>query len=387
MKSEIHLSIIWNNALDHSSHILSEIQKKFVIIEVYDIHWSDELFIDNLKRFYSHSLSHVSQWRLQRAMNGKMKHCGKGVFRLIIFRDTSPIAGYRDTSSGSRIVNTNVFDLKQMLRSLTGGGHMIHGSDNVKETSKDLTLLLGKNYNHYLNSIVRDWNGEKVVLKQDVFGVKGFGSIDDLFYLLNASLDYVVLRNFEEFPSNVLLDEHSDVDILVENKGQFLYSTGARKTFRHRDRVQYTIKIKGLDIPFDVRSVGDNYFDKSWQKSVLDTRILRKDTFYSPNDVNYYYSLLYHALLHKPNLMEDYIKRLTVMADGLGVPPLSFKDLTHYMDDNEYIYVVPNDYSVFFKYKQDFPVPKIAQSRKLRQFFVLIKAYFIARIKGILNYD
>ena len=44
-----------------------------------------------------------------------------------------------------------MFDSKFMYREWTGGGHKIHCTNSIDETNHDLTLLLDKNAEDYLN--------------------------------------------------------------------------------------------------------------------------------------------------------------------------------------------------------------------------------------------
>ena len=49
--------------------------------------------------------------------------------------------------------------------------------------------------------------------------------------MLNNSINYLVLRNHEEFPYNFNLKGHDDIDLLVENLNATVYLTNAKKVF------------------------------------------------------------------------------------------------------------------------------------------------------------
>ena len=51
-ESGFYLFIIWEKSRKKAEPVLDDIQKKFVIREVYDVIWSKKYAIDNLKRFY-----------------------------------------------------------------------------------------------------------------------------------------------------------------------------------------------------------------------------------------------------------------------------------------------------------------------------------------------
>ena len=76
----------------------------------------------------------------------KEKHVGSGKFLLIVVLDENPLYKVRRTSRGGKDVNINMFDSKEMYRKWTGGGHRVHGSNNVSESGHDLGILLGKTY-------------------------------------------------------------------------------------------------------------------------------------------------------------------------------------------------------------------------------------------------
>ena len=366
MRTEIHLSIVWSTARSMEEEILAEYQEKFKILEVYEVYWNKGDFVENLKRFYSHSQSHLTQRDLKKLMIGKAKYCGFQPFLLIIFEDLKPLYQDRITSNGKRNVNVNVFDIKQKLRKNTGGGHKIHGTDTILETNKDLTLLLGLNYGDFIDLHSEEWNGNIDIIKNNVFGFNGFKSISQLFYLLNATLEYVVLRNFEEFPNEITLNEHSDVDLLVENKNVLIYTVGAKAIFHQKHRVHYSIIIDGKNVPFDLRHIGDSYFDKAWQKEVLKSRVLEKNIFYRPNPQEYFYTLLYHALVHKKSFGKDYQKRLNIMKQQMKNKSPTMVLLREFMNENNYRFCEPKDFSVFY----NIDLSKMGVRRRLHHIYI-----------------
>ena len=76
--------------------------------------------------------------------------------------------------------------------------------------------------------------------------------------------------------------------------------------------------IAGKDMWFDLRFVGDRYFDPTWAGEILDRRVFQTAGFYAPSPVDYFESLAYHAVIHKPFLSDDYKERLAAMAGTLG---------------------------------------------------------------------
>lgn len=134
MDEEIHLFILWENARILEEKIIQDIKENFELLDVIEIEWDAKYFAHNLRSFYGVNLPKNSK---------KEQHCGNGSFLLLIVRDAEPLYRRRRTSSGSKIVNVNLFDSKEMYRKWLGGGHKVHASNDVKESGHDLKLLLG----------------------------------------------------------------------------------------------------------------------------------------------------------------------------------------------------------------------------------------------------
>jgi hypothetical protein len=343
--SELHLFIIWEKATYKQAAILADLQQNFRVLAVYKMIWSPHHFSANLSRFYG-----------QKLLDGlkKERHCGRGPFTLAIFEDEQPTYKARATSRGSETVNTNTFDAKERYRSWTGGGHKIHGTNSPKETAHDLTLLLGINPADF--SKERLWDGRLLELRQDLIGAEGWKDLGQLFQILNHSLNYLVLRNFEGLPGQHQLDHHGDIDLLTDNYTELCFLSNAQKIYRAKNRVHFRLRIADQDVPFDFRYVGDNYYDARWQQTMLEQREWCARGFYIPNQSHYFYSLLYHALIHKADFAKDYQLRLEQMAAKLE-PSLqnqlmdersAFAVLKTFMTEQGHLITEPNDLSVFF---------------------------------------
>lgn len=351
---EIHTLIVWSKAIDHIDAVEGKIREKFNLLANIEIAWEKEKFLDNLHPFYAHSQKHLGAEAYKDLLVGKIEHCGDEPFQLFVFKDQKPEYAYRETSSGLRSVNINIFDLKAELRMLTEGGHKIHASDNTFESNKDLTILLGQNTEDFLQNL-EDWRKVKKITT-NCLGVGGFTNITELFYLLNNSIDYVVLRNFDCLPDEYTLEGHGDIDLLVENLNYILYLTGAKAVFpNEKYRVHHIIKINGTEIPFDFRYVGDNYYDRKWQEDILYNKAAHHSLIPVPNPVNHFFSLLYHAYVHKFEVSTDYHGRLHGLGEETGVhysaqmTKQEVKELLdNFLDKKQYRYSVPVDRSVFY---------------------------------------
>ncbi len=340
---ETHLFILWENALSKKEEILKDIEENFTIIQVFKITWSKEEFANNLSRFYGTKLPKGS---------GKEQHCGNGSFLLVVVKCENPKYEKRITSHGEEVVNSNMFDKKSYYRELTGGGHRVHGTDTQKETNHNLTLLLGKNVEDFLNEYKENWNGEIIELNQDLIGAKSWKNTNEMFYALNNCIDYVILRNYEALPEEIYLNEHNDIDILCTSYENTAYVLNAQKVFENEPdyRVHYKTKVEDKIAYFDLRYVGDNYYYKKLEEDLLKNRIYNEKGFYTISNEEYFYTLLYHAMLHKPKFSEDYKNRLIKMeqAKNLNTEEEYLQTLKKWLIENEYIVIKPIDKSVQF---------------------------------------
>jgi len=329
---------------------MEDIQSRFIIKGSHEVRWRSKYFSRNLSRLYGKKLP---------AGSHKETQIGRGPFTLIVVEDENPVYDKRAVRS-SRIepVNTRVFDAKMLYRRWVeeenGLSNGVHATNSAKEAARDLTLLLGRNPNDYLTELDRhSWNGEIDEVNTDLVGAEAWSNIGQLFYVLNSTICYVVLRNFECLPDEYHIEGHGDIDLLVADYDEARRLMNARPVRRQRYRVLNEVSIAEQKVLFDLRYVGDNYYDKCWERDVLKGRTLSPRGFYRPNDKDYFYTLLYHALLQKPTVSDDYRERLTRMARHLGIDGIDKSALDNYMKQMWYEYVIPIDRSVYWKPRVD----------------------------------
>jgi len=347
MPTELHLMILWEFACNKEGEIINDLKKNHRILGIHNISWSKEHFSHNLSRFYGENLPSNSN---------KEKHCGKGAFKLITFLDEAPNYNYVNTGRGSEYVNHNVFSLKEKYRQWTGGGHKVHTTNTPEETRHDLLLLLGEDYHTYkLNNSKLCSTPQVEFSSRDLIGggEKGWHSLKELLSVMNRSLNYLVLRNFETLPDNYHSDIHGDIDFLVEDLQEAVNFIGAKKIHKKDYRVYYSVRINHEDVFIDLRHIGDNYYDLTWQKAMLKDRILSVNGFYTPEKECYFYSLIYHVLIHKKRIAPDYPEKLSAAAKEASFnKDLSFDNyyssLLTYMGEHNYKIICPKDKSVYF---------------------------------------
>lgn len=183
--------------------------------------------------------------------------------------------------------------------------------------------------------------------KLDMMATNSWDSLKSLFEALNSSVDYCVLRNFDNLPTEIIED---DVDILVSDFQKFISVSGARKITKRESG--WAITIGDRDIRFDVRTPNDQYYDFGWAQVILSQRVMMKGIFI-PDSENFNYSLLYHILIHKKYIdrkyftflsNEFYIKcdRESGVIDGVELAEL-LKKLDKFLVENRYLSSIPHE--------------------------------------------
>ena len=307
--TETHLIIDWTN---HFADLKKKIDYPLEIIEVVNMNKIPNS-IEVLSRFYG---VRVDDFR------------GKTDYTIYIVKDNLPIYDYRETSKGNRKVNVHMFDLKIKLRKETGG-YKIHATDNIQETKDNLKSL--QIYEKYYKE-------------------KTFTTMAHVIQELNRypELQWVIMRNFEGLPNDVIIDEHLDVDLLVND--YYLakrvldgFSATDNRYDDGKNRILNFVKINNKNVMFDLRFVGDNYYDKQFQTDMLKTRIKHENGFYIPNATFHQYSLIYHAIIHKQKISSTYIKifkKYGIKNDELNRKSLKII-LDKFMKDKQYSYCKP----------------------------------------------
>ena len=364
-KSELHLFIIWQNARAHEAEIVKDIAANFRILKQIEITWTKQHFSKNLTRFYNATLP---------PLNFKERECGNGPFLLLLVEDPAPKYEYRPTSRGRQLVNTHIFDKKSEYRKLVDSrpNSKVHATNSTLESDHDLTLLLGLSIydvRDKLNLLPEHYH-------QDLLGTTGWDSLDQLFYCLNHTVNYLVLRNFDGLPDHFDPKLHGDIDLLTDDYQNLRRVLNGKKIHLPSYRVHYSAKVGKRTIYFDLRSVGDNYYDKRWQENLLATRELNSSKIYVPSAENHKYSLTYHALVHKSKIAPDYQQKLATFFPNTDPE----KALTDFLRRHNYRYVEPRDLSVLF-HPDKYGLPA-SPRRTLRQSYVSVRSHLKQLLKG-----
>lgn len=169
-----------------------------------------------------------------------------------------------------------------------------------------------------------------------------YETLSDFFECISDQ-EYLVLRNYEEFENDGYLEEHPDIDILCRSVEQIKEKAHLFPKGQKEDGLHYAAYISGNRVPIDLRHVGDGYFDTAWQEDVLSRRI-KPDGYYVMEPRDYFYTLLYHACIHKELISSDYAERFLKMAEELNIDYSAEKRyniLNDYLKKNGYKYTYP----------------------------------------------
>lgn len=361
VEKETHVILLWCNNIFIKEEVTHILQDTFSIRRVFNIQWDKNLYDKNLKILYAPFYKHLSKEEFSENIIGKKKLNANDLFYVIVFDHVQSLnKKYLLTEKIEAIKScpatiTDLAELEQKVNSVIKEEHSTYITQNSTDSNKILTLLFGKNLNDFISNFPgKDTN--EIIWSKNCLGVGGYTHITELFYVLNNTISYVVMRNFEPLPNSYTLEGHGDIDLLVEDLDYMVYLTDAQSIFPDFDyRVHYQISIDGEMIPFDFRFLGDDYYDLKWQKHMLETKTIYKEMIHVPNAQNYFYSLMYHAYIHKNSIREDYQLRLQIMGKNLGVkfnentsPISAIKVLDEFMRLNNYEYTIPLDESVFY---------------------------------------
>lgn len=170
--------------------------------------------------------------------------------------------------------------------------------------------------------------------------IKNWESPEKLFEALNRTGRYVVLRNWEAYFDDLFLPGHGDIDLLCSKKDRkrILREAGAVRRSNIFNQWNFWVFIEGRLVKFDLRVEGDGYYDRKWERDMLSSRRYDGRGFYCLEPEQYFYSLVYHAAYQKREFAQDYIERLSEMAEGVCDADGLKKDLEQYMISRGYKY-------------------------------------------------
>jgi len=316
-----YLFLIWNSAYPNLNLIRKYLSERFIISHETEIYWDEYLFETNLNRFYFDSPTKAQV---------KMIETGCGQFKVLFVKDENPKFGDAVIRGLVEKVNLNIFESKQYLRKLTGGGHKIHASNSLDEARSN-ALMLGI-------------NNKNRMLFENPPGSVYWNSLKEALDFLNKFMSYIVLRGFDDINYN---NPNDDIDLLVEDAKKAALLINAAKSSKLTYRRNYIIKVKNRIVKLDIRDQNDNYYDLRWSKNMLNQRVKNKSGIYINSNKNQFYSLAYHVLIHKYSIPEKYKKFIQKNGSLNKIK----KELIAFLQENNYKFVEPEDLTVGFNQK------------------------------------
>jgi len=224
MEKMLQLFLIWENGRKHEEKILNDISAKYEILQIFDIKWPQTEFANNLSRFYGKRLPSGGK---------KEKECGTGEFTLVLCYDNNPNMVNDERHSGMQS-NANAIKDKYTYRQWTGGGYLVHASDNVNEVNDNLLILLSITAKEAENQYSKPWNGERIKISRNVMGAKGWKNEQEL-------------RKIVDKLSNVKLLAGPNKELIIST-ADFAYTSrllNLKKRFNLFKKNQYMTVING----------------------------------------------------------------------------------------------------------------------------------------------
>ena len=308
---EVNTLVVWGeDSKGIVEGVKTRISKTHSVLGIHPFKWSEENKVSNLSRFYGTFLGKGSD-------KYKLSELDRtGELTLIVYTVNDP--SILKTEENKR-VNKASWQLKTALREEYG--YKIHASNHQYEAARDLNLFFGLRPKEYLEKYKGEpfFGEEESVKVGDLMGASGWSDVFEMLKVLEST-PYCVLRNFDDFPN--LDEEHPDIDLLVLNREEAALLLNAVRV-HDSPRVQYKTTINGATVYLDLREVGDGYFDCKWQSRLLEDRQrCAEKGFFIPSETNHFFSLLYHAIVHKGGLSVEYQAKLEQLAKSgkvLGV--------------------------------------------------------------------
>jgi hypothetical protein len=331
------LFCVWQRSLYLVEDIRSTLQTNFTIIADLKFEWSSEFLAENSKRFYNQSIFHNRNY--DEALLSKI---GKGIFHVFVVIDHSPkIAWHRSVSGYVEKCNVNIIKYKSLFREWSSQKYGIHSSATEEEFEYQALLLFGPNR---FDTLRAGTYLPDTFCRQDLLGAGEWISSYELISCLSRlkKCDYLLLRG--EFS-----EQNGDVDILVRDFQLFASILNLKQERCPRPYKGYTL-IAGKPKPVDLRFPSDLYFPPSWSESMLQRRCRCENLYVLSND-DYYFSNLYHQIIHKKqsifkSIEDNRIHVLLTQGEQRSATPIDV--LTGYLLSHKLLVTRPIDEGVSY---------------------------------------
>jgi hypothetical protein len=366
---------LWESARPFADKIREYLSSTFEILLETEVKWSEEHFHNNASRLYEFPI--YSNILTEKENSSYAKKIGDKEFIFFVVKDTNPDYSYAmSVSKKIELSNLNIVRAKYTFRDWvtekSNVKYAIHSSNNIYEFLFQTPLILGVNlFNDLLD-------GNKPIIpkiSKDLEGANGWSSWKELFDVLNITNNYLILRNFEGLPYK---NFDKDIDMLTDNYQRVASAIGAQQSTKKNYKA--SVIIENARVPFDIRFVGDKYYDCSWQKDMLESKV-NIDGVNVPRSDHHFFSLLYHCRVQKQEVKEKYFDILKKLSKELNFNWYSdtvLKDdsvcgelLDGFLKANNYYYENPIDNQVYknkniIKFLPNLNSIKVRESTKSR---------------------
>jgi hypothetical protein len=321
---DLHVFVLWERSQVHWDAILADLSTRFCVVFVACVEWPKDQVENNFLRLYGMPPRDDASKEPSR----RSAAVGAGPFMLVVVEDLAPVYVVdRTFSKKIEIVNRSVAAAKAQYRALCGGGFRVHSSNSLGEFFRDATLLLGVTRLNDILATSGQPSGGIETLALDLAGGQGWSSMELLFQHLVRASGCVILRNFDELPHR-LLDGDGDIDVLCRDKADLAAIVNGRVLIDVGGKFACETTVDGTKLQFDVRFVGDGYYDEYWQNEVIRSAVPHNRCVMVPSADHHFFTLLYHAKVHKKTVKAEYRLRLRALADQLGLAAYRDVDLT-----------------------------------------------------------
>jgi hypothetical protein len=313
---DLHMFVLWEKSIDQWKTIRQDLEACFRVLHVTRITWTPQCVDDNFLRLYGMAPTGSTP---EEPVSKRSQTVGGGPFLLLVVEDPAPVYVYdRTFSKKVELVNRNVAQAKARYRAMTGGGFKVHSSNSLGEFFRDCTLLLGAETVQALLTRREAWRGDALPLSTDLAGAAGWPSLNALFEHLRRTCPYAVLRNFESLPER-LPDGDADLDLLCRDAPDLAAIANARVVVEAGGKFACETVVAGQALSLDLRVVGDGYYDDRWELRMLQAAQTHGGCVNVLSNDDHFFSLLYHAKVHKRTVSEAYRCRLPALAAELGL--------------------------------------------------------------------
>ena len=268
--------VIWPAGMGDAEQIVEDLGRRFQLLQLVEVNWSDHLVQRNYERFYSDLDVRGCYHELNK---------GRGPFVAVAVRDDRPVVDSRPTSRGTRLVSANFVDAKHEYRKELGN-LAVHCGENQWESARDLTMLLGVTFRQITETTLIGAEPPTRSTHRDVTGAHGWTAPTEMFTVLNPIVPYVAIGDLTPEVQAAPTDppnSTADPIMLLTPEVHTLHTVlngRAVGGHPHRGGGQFLLTIGARSVPVDVRPVEDGLIDPGWARTCLDGRMLDRQGIY-----------------------------------------------------------------------------------------------------------